>query len=160
MGTAASVGPACAQFHPACQQPQTLAAHNEQGMAGVSTGLRSYLWNKKPYEEKAQREVCWLCGAAALPLISRCATACARAELVSTATSVLSRAVPLQVWMLNGATYEGYRSYIRRVKDQGFPAPSEPVPDGMELARLPTTQSAAEEVGGAQLGGSRRAMMS
>lgn len=51
-----------------------------------------------------------------------------------------------QVWMLNGATYEGYRSYIRRVKDRGFPAPPEPAPDGMELARLPTTQSADEEV--------------
>ncbi|KAL4421688.1 hypothetical protein ABPG77_010632 [Micractinium sp. CCAP 211/92] len=74
-------------------------------MAGVSTGLRSYLWQKKPYEEKARREV----------------------------------------WVLNGATYEGYRSYIRRVKDHGFPAPPEPAPDGMELARLPTTQSSVEE---------------
>ncbi|KAL4457638.1 hypothetical protein ABPG75_012503 [Micractinium tetrahymenae] len=75
-------------------------------MAGVSTGLRSYLWKKKTHEQKAQREV----------------------------------------WMLNGATYEGYRNYIRRVKDQGFPVPPEPAPDGMELARLPTTQSAVEEV--------------
>jgi len=48
--------------------------------------------------------------------------------------------------MLNGATYEGYRSYIKQVKEGGYPAEPAPQPDDIELARLPTTQSAAVEV--------------
>ncbi|PSC72877.1 WD repeat-containing 13 [Micractinium conductrix] len=80
-------------------------------MAGVNVGLRAYLWGKKPYSERAQREV----------------------------------------WTLNGATYEGYRTYIQRMKDGTLPAGGgggeEPQPDDIELARLPTTQSSDEEPG-------------
>jgi hypothetical protein len=52
----------------------------------------------------------------------------------------------LQVWTIGDAGYEGYRNYIKKVKEEGFPAGPAPQPDDIELARLPTTQSAALEM--------------
>lgn len=48
---------------------------------------------------------------------------------------------PLQVWVLQGATYEGYRRYLQQAKEQGFPEPPRPPHDAIELARLPTAAS-------------------
>ena len=51
----------------------------------------------------------------------------------------------LQLFNLNGATYEGFRAYIRFVKDFGFPDKEGggPVTD---VSRLPTTESLQPEV--------------
>ena len=63
----------------------------------------------------------------------------------------------LQLFNLNGATYEGFRAYIRFVKDFGFPEEGGgPV---AAVSRLPTTESLQPEVGplrGGQNTGRRR----
>lgn len=76
----------------------------------------------------------------------------------------------VQLWNLNGATYEGYRAYIRYVKDHGWPesgAGPDPSPSRLATAdsglldpsvsRLPTTESLPAEVCAATCGGTGQA---
>ncbi|GAB4820749.1 hypothetical protein N2152v2_007795 [Parachlorella kessleri] len=69
----------------------------------VNVGLRGYLWEQKPHEQKVKREL----------------------------------------FNLNGATYEGYRAYIRFVKDFGFPEAGGGPPT--DVSRLPSTESVRPE---------------
>ena len=118
--------------------------------AMVHAALRAYLWNEKPYDERAKREV-----AAATQEVDR-GLQCVRFQAASPhlpAPTPAPLAYCPQVWTLNGATYEGFRAYICKVKEEGFPAEPRSPMDDLALARLPTTQSEAVEVPGAGGGG-------
>ena len=103
----------------------------------VNVGLRGYLFEQKPYEQRVQREVfsytCNMLARAAAHLV------CPKGHRPN---SPRLPACAVQQWNLNGSTYEGYRAYVRYVKEFGFPQDNSTA----DISRLPTTESLQTEV--------------